>query len=126
MERGVTDMLHALPFQPFSQITRDVAGPVITQKTRLVAHDGLIAAGCSQRQFNRISHVFSPHVCAELPGDDVRAVVIQNCAEIIPAPANDLEVGEVGLPHLVNGGGFVFELLARPLPLNQWRTRSRL
>ena len=43
----------------------------------------------------------------------VAAVVIQDRAEIIPTPADDLEVGEVRLPHLVDCRGFVFELIGR-------------
>ena len=111
MERRSTDMRHALLFQPFSQITRDVAGPIIAQKTRLVAHDCLVATRRGQRQFDRIRHITSPHVGAELPRDDVAAVIVQDCAEIIPTPDDNLEVGEVCLPHLVEGSGFVCELI---------------
>ena len=78
-----------------------------------MAHDGLVATRCRQRQFDRVCHILSPHVCAKLPSDDVAAVIIQNSAEIIPSPADDLEVGEVGLPHLVDCRRFVFELLRR-------------
>ena len=56
--------------QPFSQIARDVAGPIIAQKTRLVAHDCLVVTGRSQRQFDRVRHITSPHVGAEFPRDD--------------------------------------------------------
>ena len=75
--------------------------------------DCLVATGRRQRQFNRVCYVLGPHVGAKLPGDDVAAVVIQDRVQIIPAPANDLEVGEVGLPHLVDGCVFVVELLRR-------------
>lgn len=105
-------MRHALLFQPFSQIARDLAGAVIAQKTRFVAHDGLIATGRRQCQFDRVRHITSPHVGAELPRDDVAAVIVQDCAEIIPTPADNLEVREVCLPHLVDGGGFVCELIS--------------
>ena len=40
------------------------------------------------------------------------AVIIQNSAQIIPTPSDDLEVGKVCLPHLVNASGFVFELIS--------------
>ena len=82
VERCATDMLHVLPLQPFSQIARDVAGAFIAEQTRRMAHDGLVATRRSQRQFNRICHIFSPHVCAELPGNDVTAVIIQDGAEV--------------------------------------------
>lgn len=51
------------------------------------------------------------HVCAELPGDDVATVIIQNCAEVIPTPTDDFEVGKICLPHLVDSGGFIVKLL---------------
>ena len=44
VERCTTHVRHILPFQPFGQIARDVAGPVVAQQTRLVAHDRLVAA----------------------------------------------------------------------------------
>jgi len=63
-----------------------------------------------QSQVQRVGHVLCPHVGAALPRDDVAAVIVQGRAEIKPPPANDLEIGEVGLPQLIDGRGFVFEL----------------
>lgn len=37
----------------------------------------------------------------KLPGYDVAAAVIRDCAEIEPAPTNYLEIGEVSLPKLI-------------------------
>ena len=37
--------------------------------------------------------------------------VTQDGRQVKPTPARDLEVGEVGLPHLVGGRGFVPELI---------------
>ena len=54
-----------------------------------------------------------PHVCAEFPRDDVPAVIVQDRAEIEPPPADDLHIGEVGLPTLIDGCGLVFELAGR-------------
>ena len=51
-----------------------------------------------------------PHVGAELPRDDVAAVIVQDRAEIEPTPAQYLDVGEVGLPKLIDRSRFVFEL----------------
>lgn len=60
-----------------------------------------------------VSDILSAHVRAEFPRDDVATVVIQDRAEIIPTPTDDLEVGEVCLPHLVDCCGFVFKLVSR-------------
>ena len=37
------------------------------------------------------------------------AVIVEDRAEIEPAPANDLQICEVSLPKLVDGCGFVSE-----------------
>jgi len=37
-------------------------------------------------------------------------------AEVIPTAPDNLEVGEIGLPHLVDGGDLVFELVSCPDP----------
>ena len=100
-----------LSLQPFSQIARDVTGTVVAEQTRLVDDVNLVAAGCLQAQIQRVCHVLSPHVGAQLPSDDVAAVIVQNRAEIEPAPAQYLDVGEVGLPKLIDRSRFVFELV---------------
>ena len=64
-----------------------------------------------QSQIQRIGHVLCPHVCAQLPRDNVATVIIKDRAEIEPTPANDLEIGKVRLPKLIDGRGFVFELV---------------
>ena len=63
-----------------------------------------------QSQIQRIGHVLGPHVSAEFPRDDVATVIVQDRAEIKLTPANDLEIGEVCLPKLVDSRSFVFEL----------------
>ena len=73
----------------------------------------LVTPDASKARSNVVGHVLCPHVCAKLPRDDVAAVIIKDRAEIKPAPANDLEIGEVRLPQLVDGRGFVFELVGR-------------
>jgi len=45
--------------------------------------------------------------------DDVATVIVEDCAEIEPPPSDDLQIGEVGMPELVDCGGFVFELIGR-------------
>ena len=57
--------------------------------------------------------VGSAHRGAEPPGDDVAREVVEHRRQIVPAPAGDLEVGEVGLPELVDRGGLVLELVRR-------------
>jgi len=84
----------------------------------------LVAAGCLQGQVQRIGNVFSPHVGAKLPRHDVAAVIIKDCAKIEPAPAENLDVGKVGLPKLIDGCRFVFELVCS-LGLGMSSTRKQ-
>ncbi len=53
------------------------------------------------------------HRRAELPGDNEAREVAQHGGEVAPAPARDLEIGEVGLPELVGRRGLVLEFLGR-------------
>jgi hypothetical protein len=46
MERCPANVIHLLILQPFCEITRDVAGTVITEQTRFVLYDSLIATRC--------------------------------------------------------------------------------
>ena len=105
------NMIHALIAQPFGQFTRYIAGAVVAEQTWFVDNMNLITTRCLQSQFQRVGNIFSSHVRAELPGDDVTAVVVQNCAEIEPAPTDYLQVSEVCLPKLVNGRGLILELV---------------
>ena len=73
----------------------------------------LVTARRPQSEVQCIGHVLSPHVVAKLPGDDVAARVVEDRTEIEPAPAEDLDVGEVCLPKLVDGRRLVLELIAR-------------
>ena len=66
-----------------------------------------------QRQIERGGDVLRFHRGAELPGDNEAREVVQHGGEIVPAPARDLEIGEVGLPELVGRRGFVLELFGR-------------
>ena len=78
-----------------------------------MTHMGLVATRSRKRQVERVGHVLGPHVGAQLPGDDVARVVIEHGRQIHPAPADDLELGEVGLPHLVRPGGLGMEAIGR-------------
>ena len=50
-------------------------------------------------------------VRAQLPCDDVAREVVEHRRQIHPSPSDDLEVGKVGLPHLVGARGFGVELI---------------
>ena len=60
-----------------------------------------------------IGDVLGFHRGAQLPGDDVTREVVEDGREIEPSPADDLQVREVGLPELIDGGRLVFKLIGR-------------
>ena len=59
MEWRTADMLHVLPFHPFSQIGGDVTGSVVTQQAGFMAHDSLITARSGQCQLKGFGHILS-------------------------------------------------------------------
>ena len=54
-----------------------------------------------QRWIEHGGDIVRAHGRAELPGDDVARGVVEHGREIMPAPAGDLRVGEIGPPELV-------------------------
>lgn len=43
--------------------------------------------------------------------DDIPAVIVYHSGKIVPSPALDLEVGKVGLPHLIGKPGLMMKLV---------------
>ena len=66
-----------------------------------------------QRQVQRFRDILGLHRRAQLPGDDVAREIVEDRAQIKPAPADHLQIGEVGLPELVWRRGLVLELVRR-------------
>ena len=113
MERRTAHMDHTLGFDVFSQLAGDVAGSIVRQQARSVMHVGRRTARGNQRKIQRIGDVLGPHRAAQLPGDDVARVIVEHGRQVHPAPPDDLEVGEVGLPHLVHPRGLGVEAIRR-------------
>ena len=144
-------VLHAFVLQPFSQLPRDVAGAVIAEEPWFVEHrtwpqpdaskakSSVSVTSCVLMFPSRaLLRNTLPGSGAKLPRDDVAAVIIQashglranHCqlidrAEIKPAPAYDLEIGEVGLPQLIDGRRLGFELTGR-FDHNESRTGDQI
>ncbi len=95
------DMIHSPIVQPVSQFSRDVTRAVVAEQAPHCARrvsPKVIAARSPQCHVQLISHIFGLHYRAELPGDDVPVVIVEDRREIEPTPADDFEIGEVGLP----------------------------
>jgi hypothetical protein len=71
----------------------------------------LFNAGERQRFFQGLLDIGSGHCGGERPSQDIARVVINNGREIVPTPANDLELREIGLPELIDAPGRMLELL---------------
>ena len=98
MVRRAADVIHALISEPVREVAGDVGRAVVAEQPWLVSDRGAATSRCLQSQYEGIGHILRPHGRTELPGDDVARVVVQDRRWIEPAPADDLEVGEVGLP----------------------------
>src|SRR3954454_4234305 len=107
------DVLHALAVQPCSEIGGNVGRTIVRQQSRPVNDGDVVEAGSRQGAIEGGCYLLGPHGRTEFPGDDETGEVVEHGGEIIPAPADDLEAGEVGLPQLVGRRGLVLELLGR-------------
>jgi hypothetical protein len=110
MHRGTTHMAHLLCLDIFGQFTCDVAGTIVAEQPGLVLNSSMIAARRCQGHVERIGDIFCPHIAAQPPGDDIAREVVEHGRQVHPAPANDLEVGKISLPHLVGPLGLGVEL----------------
>src|SRR5690349_16507514 len=99
--------------EPRCQIVRDVTRSVVAEKPGPRSDVDVIQTRGGKRLVERGRDVRGTHRGTKSPGDDVAREVVEYGREVIPAPAGDLEVGEVGLPELVDGGGLVLELVRR-------------
>jgi len=64
-----------------------------------------------QSQVQRHFDILSGHGLAEPPGDNITGIVIQYGRQIIPAPADNLQIGKIGLPELIDPAGRMFKLI---------------
>ena len=76
-------------------------------------HPDLVDACPGAGQVERLHHVGGLHRGAEQPGDDVARVVIQHRRQVVPAPADHLQIGEVRLPELSRPPGRMPKRLRR-------------
>ncbi len=75
-------MIHALLVEPFSEIAGDVAGTIVRQQPGFVPDMGLIAARGRERHLQRVGNVPGLHRGAQLPGNDVARVVVEDGGQV--------------------------------------------
>ena len=93
-------VIHVAVLKPFRQVAGDVARPVVGKQTRPLSVVALSQPDAVIARFS-VSVVRRLHGRAQLPGDDVAGEVVEDGRQIKPAPADDLQIGKVGLPELV-------------------------
>ena len=98
------------------EFAREVAGTVVTQEPRPMPDPDLIDSCGGQSMIQDLFHIAGVHGGEELPGDDVAGEGVEHGGQVAPAPADDLEVGEVGLPELMHPASGIFEAV---IGLNQ-------
>ena len=108
MELEANSVRFQLCDRPFRQA---VARSIIAEQSWFVHDLGAAAARSHQRQLKCFGDIVGTHRRAQLPGDNVTRVVIEDGGEVVPAPADDLEISEVGLPELVGRSRLVLELV---------------
>ena len=74
-------------------------------------HPHLVDARRRPGQVERLRHVGRLHRRPEQPGDDVARVIVQHGRQVVPTPADDVQIGKVGLPQLVRPMGRVVKRL---------------
>lgn len=64
-------------------------------------HRGSVTSGGLEGKVQRVSHILSQHDGAQFPGNDIAREVVEHGRQVHPVSPDDLEVGEVRLPHFV-------------------------
>ncbi len=113
MMRRTANVIHAFVFEIRGQIGRHIRRTVVAEQSRFMHNGCLIASRSLQSQVQRVGHIRGLRRRAKFPRDDVAAVIIEDRAEVKPAPTNDLEIGEVGLPKFIWTRCLVPELISR-------------
>ena len=78
----------------------------------------LATARSLQGKLQRVGDITGLHVGTQLPGNDIAGIIIMDSTEIEPAPANDLQIGKVSLPLLIDGGCLSLNSLATLMTMN--------
>ena len=71
-------------------------------------HADLLDTGQVEGEGQGILDVGGGHGWGPSPGDDVARKVVQHGTQIVPAPADDLELREIRLPHFIHSLGRVY------------------
>ena len=83
------------------ELLGEVARAVVTEQARAMDDRDPIDARRGPREVQRLHHIGRVPRRPQRPGQDVPRVVVEHRREVRPAPPDDMEIREVGLPELV-------------------------
>ena len=94
-------MRQTVRIQVVGQLLRDVAWAIITKQPVPMDDPHPVHPGLGSGQVERLGHVRRLHRRPKRPRQDVARVIVEHGRQVVPAPPDNLQVGEVGLPQLV-------------------------
>ena len=94
-------MRQTVRVQVVGQLLRDVAWAIITKQPGPMDDPHTVHPGLGPGQVERLGHVRRLHRRPKRPRQDVARVIVEHGRQVVPAPPDNLQVGEVGLPQLV-------------------------
>ena len=113
MVRGSARVGEAFFGKPVGKLFRYIRRPIVGENTRPVSDFDLVEPRSLQGEVQGFLRLDGSHICTELPADNVAREIIKNGREVELAPANHLQISEVGLPHLIWPSGLILELIGR-------------
>ena len=82
--------------QVVGQLLRDVAWAIITKQPGPMDDPHTVHPGLGPGQVERLGHVRRLHRRPKRPRQDVARVIVEHGRQVVPAPPDHLQVGEVG------------------------------
>jgi hypothetical protein len=76
-----------------------------------MVHMDMFNPGFGNRKLQDCFYIIGLHCFAQIPGDNVSGIIIQNRQQVIPSSADDLEISEVCLPELICPLGGLIEVI---------------
>ena len=112
--KGATmDLVDVQRFQKIFQSVGNESRAIIGEQARTVFDMNVLNPGVVERDLKSILNIGGRHRRGQSPGQNVTGKIVQNGTQIVPPPTDDLELGEIRLPHLIDPFSRGLELITR-------------
>jgi len=111
MVRRTTNVRHLVVLEVLFQGIGDKGRAIIRQQAGAMADFDVRHTGFGYGDIEGLLDIGAAHGGGQSPGQDVARIVVQHGAEIVVAPIDHLELGEISLPQLVDLLGRFVELV---------------